>query len=437
MSDRRRYWLVCTGCGTRYDDDGLRLSCDNEHEPTLLRTSYGSAGFAAEAPDNDLFRFAGWLPVVRSIPDSPSSITYRATQLGERIGLADLWVTFSGHWPERGANMPTVTFKDLEASTVLGRLPDRPPVLVIASAGNTAAAFADACSRHGVRCLIIIPGRALYRQEFAEPLSGCVRLVAIGGDATYDDAIRLADAVGGVDGYHVEGGIRNVGRRDGLGTCLLSAFEAAGRLPDSYFQGVGSAAGTIAAHEAAGRLRRWGRTDPLPRLMMCQNAPFAPVYQAWRRSNGGPSGVPAGEAAEPVEASGPDMVMAQELTNGRPPYTVHGGIHEVLRESGGDVLLADNRAAVRAMSIFEDVEGVDLEPAAGVALAGLMAAVESGQIGRQEMVLLNVTGGGRRRRNRDVERTRVEPDLWIDACQVRDAADIAAKVVAETVERFF
>src|ERR1700722_4219135 len=83
----------------------------------------------------------------RPTPTGARPGSYRSQALADRLGLSDLWIAFNGWWPERGATVPTGTFKDLEAFAVLGRFPshERRP-LVVASAGNTAAAFADACT---------------------------------------------------------------------------------------------------------------------------------------------------------------------------------------------------------------------------------------------------------------------------------------------------
>ncbi|MBT2414382.1 cysteate synthase [Streptomyces sp. ISL-12] len=414
----RAYRLVCCACGTEYDDDGLRLACDAPHEPSLLRTVYQASGLHARhpAPAGSVFRFA-WLPVVRAIPGSPGPVACRAEELGRALGLSDLWISFSGHWPERGALLPTGTFKDLEAGVVLGRLPDDPPVLVLASAGNTAAAFAAACVREGARCLIVVPSYAVGAVSAAAGRADGVGLIVVEG-GTYDDAIALAEAVGALDGFRPEGGIRNVGRRDGLATCLLSVFEASGRLPRHYVQAVGSGAGAVAAHEAAGRLRKHGCPDPLPRLLLCQNAPYAPLRDAW---HGRRTLAPAGP------------VVAPELTNGRPPFAVRGGVREALVESGGTVVVAGGDEARRAMALFERTEGVDIEPAAGVALAGLAKAVRAGRIGTDDMVLLNITGGGRRRLCAGSGTVPVRPDVSVDVVETRDPAllEIAAKSVAD------
>ncbi|MFD0350545.1 hypothetical protein ACFQ0M_40055 [Kitasatospora aburaviensis] len=111
---------------------------------------HGDATAFAPGPGSGPFRYRCWLPTAgRALPEGSGGATYRAERLGRALGLTDLWVAFSGYWPERGAALATGSFKELEAQAVLARLPERPPVLVVASAGNTAAAFLRACSQQG------------------------------------------------------------------------------------------------------------------------------------------------------------------------------------------------------------------------------------------------------------------------------------------------
>jgi cysteate synthase len=411
----RHYRVVCSSCGTRYEDDGLLLDCSRRHEPAFLRTDYDRTGILF-GENTGLFRHAPLLPVLRVFPDVPGSVVRPAERLGRRLGLDRLWVAFNGYWPEREAHLPTCTFKDLEAYTVLGRLPAEPPVLVIPSAGNTAAAFAWAATRHQVPCLLVVPAPALERMRFPGPLDPRVRIVVLESTATYSDAIACADLLSALPGHHAEGGSRNIGRRDGLGTVMLTAAEAIGRLPETYVQAVGSGTGAIGAHEAAHRLRADG--ERLPRLLMCQNAPFAPLYEAWRCTGS----APADREHEP---------LARELTNRRPPFTVRGGVRDVLTESGGDVLRTDNLAALAAMALFEEVEGIDIEPGAGVALAALAEAARSGRVRRDELVLLNITGGGRARQARDLTLVPAEPWLRVPWPGREEGPRAVAELVAE------
>jgi cysteate synthase len=205
-----------------------------------MRTEYASRDFIPRSDREDLFRYRSWLPVVRTQENVGRTAVYRSKGLSKVLGLPNLWIAFNGYWPERGAVLQTATFKEFEAYTVLCRLPERQVMLTVASSGNTGAAFAWACSQRQVPCLVIVPGRGLRRLQFRAPLDPCVKLVVI-DDGDYPDAITLAAAISRVPPFQAEGGVKNVGRRDGLATVLLSAFEEMGCLPSHYFQAVGQA----------------------------------------------------------------------------------------------------------------------------------------------------------------------------------------------------
>lgn len=410
----RHYTLVCVECGARHADDGWMLTCPRPHAPAFLRTDYVATCLRPCSESEGFYRYRRWLPIVRNLPGAGRTVVYQSKRLGRMLGLPNLWIAFSGYWPERDASLETATFKELEAYTVLGRLPDTSHILVVASAGNTAAAFAAVCSRNARPCLLVIPATGLARLRFREPLHPCVRLIVLDGGADYADAITFAESVAHLPGFHAEGGAWNVGRRDGLATVLFSAVEAIGRLPDRYVQAVGSGVGGIAIHEAASRLSAGQAETPrLPRLMLCQNAPFTPLYHAWQSRR---RALVADDPEQSKRAIA--RTLAAELTNRRPPYVVPGGVYDVLTASGGDVLVAENMAVRGAMDTFLDVEGIDIEPAAGVALAVLRTAAVAGRIPRKDVVLLHITGGGRARLARDHALAQAEPYLRLTRQQL-------------------
>ncbi|MGD0476181.1 MAG: cysteate synthase [Candidatus Velthaea sp.] len=386
----RSYRLICTGCGAHYDDDGSRLQCANDHAPALLRSQYAQRAFRPRDEDSVL-RYADWLPDARAFATGAQTGVYRSTALAAKLGLRRLWIAFSGWWPQRGATLPTGSFKDLEAVSVLRRqAPDDSRSLVISSAGNTALAFARACSENDVPALIVVPMRG-WQEVMRHALIGpSVHVVAI-SDAGYDEATAFARELCRNDEFILEGGVRNVGRRDGMGTAMLAAVEAIGALPDVYVQAVGSAAGALAAHEAALRIIGDGRFGTrLPRLLLGQNAPFAPIHDAWQAHR---STLLERDAA--ATAAQLAQLGAFVLGNQAPPYAVAGGIREALVASGGASYAITNAGLRNAMALFAELEGIDVEPAAGVAIAALAAAVDAGAVAADATVLLHVTGGGR------------------------------------------
>lgn len=392
---RVHYQLLCPICDCRCDDDGTLLSCPSPHPPALLRSCYSSRTLEVDPDAEGIYRYQCWLPRANRLKDAPRSVPYRSEQLGSAMGLKNLWIAFSGYWPERGAKLETASFKELEVGGVLSRIP-RPDarVLVVASAGNTAAAFGRACSENELACLIVVPSSGMEKLRFAAPLRACVKVVRLTGHAGYSDAIALAERVAQQPGFVGEGGVKNVGRRDGMATVIYSAVEAMGKLPDYYFQGIGSGAGAIAAHEGAMRLVRDSRFGLVPpRLMLAQNAPFTPIYDSWQRGNR--ELVEVDPARARILA---DKIVAKVLSNRQPPYAIRGGTYDVIRESRGEMFAVDNEEILRAGEMFERYEGIDLDPAAGVAVAALIKAAKTGRVRSAEAVLLHITGGGARKR---------------------------------------
>ena len=73
-----------------------------------------------------------------------------------------------------------------------------------------------------------------------------------------------------------------------------------------------------------------------------------------------------------------------------------------------------NREAAEAQKLFLETEGIDIEPEAGIALASLIQAVEKDIVGENDFILLNITGGGRKRAEEDMEMFSLMPDASFD-----------------------
>ncbi|HNR59311.1 MAG TPA: cysteate synthase, partial [Methanothrix sp.] len=139
------YLLRCPRCGSLQPPSAL--GCANDD--SLLRTEYVARRLTLRDDLPGLWKFFDWLPVkepLRGVGEKP--VTFRSEGLARELGLSRLYISFSGYWPERGARMATCSFKDLEAPPTVERLMERKEgqALVVASAGNTARAFAQAAS---------------------------------------------------------------------------------------------------------------------------------------------------------------------------------------------------------------------------------------------------------------------------------------------------
>lgn len=385
------YRLMNVSDGHEFEDKGWTLVDPESKSASLIRAVYSTRTFNPRPELDGIYRYADWMPVKRLLKKSCAPVTYKSKGLAKHLGLENLYITFSGWNPKIGAKFRTCSFKETEAYSVLARMDeDENRVLVVQSAGNTARAFAQVCSDNRIPVVICVPEDSLHDLWFSKKLNKCVKLVAVPHGCDYYDAISIGEKLAQDPGFILEGGAKNVARRDGMGTTLLSFAEETGRIPDAYFQAVGSGTGAIAAWENACRLAEDGRFgENRMKVFVGQNSPFTLMYDSWKA--GSRELVPLDPTTGRRQA---EIILAKVLSNRKPPYSLAGGLYDVLKTSGGDVFLADNNDIMYWMMQFRNLEGYELLPAATVAVKALQSAVEEGKVEKDEYIMLNCTGGG-------------------------------------------
>ena len=405
------YTLVCFADKHKFEDTGWSLADPDCEKPSLIRAEYEEKQYTPREDLEGLYRYAGWLPVRRTLKGSCAPVTYKSTALASELGLENLYITFSGWWPKMGARMSTGSFKETEAYSVCGRLSaDNKKTLVVASAGNTARAFAKVCSENNIPLLISIPEDNINALWFTEPLNECVKIIASPKGSDYFDAIALADKVCTDPDFMAEGGAKNVARRDGMGTTLLSAVEVIGRIPDAYFQAIGSGTGTIAAWENNLRLiedGRWG-THKM-KLYPSQNDPFTIMYDSWKIHSRQLVDMTPDQARNAAA-----VIDAKVLSNRKPPYSIAGGLFDAMEDAGGDMFKVTNDELHQWKAKFAELEGIDIHNAAAVAVASLAAAVKEDKVSKEDVIMLNITGGGEELAKSEQNIVYAKPHLVLD-----------------------
>lgn len=386
-----KYKLLNIGTGRTFEDEGWTLADPESTSPSLVRAVYENKKFTPRDDLKGLYRYAEWLPIRKPLRHSHAPVTYKSKGLAAMLGMDNLYITFSGYAPKYGAKMETCSFKETEAYSVCARLPkNNKRILVVQSAGNTARAFAKVCSDNNIPIVICIPKDNISDLWFKKKLSPCVKIVASPAGSDYYDAIALGDKLCKDPRYLAEGGAKNIARRDGMGTTVLSAVEAIGRIPDAYFQAVGSGTGAIAAWENAERLAadgRFGKNNM--RIYACQNAPFTIMYDSWKAHSRELVPMTPEESRQKAE-----VILGKVLSNRKPPYSLAGGLFDVLEKSNGDMFKVSNDEIVYWIVRYFSAEGYDIFPASACAVASLKQALDAGIVKKDETVMLNITGGG-------------------------------------------
>jgi len=386
-----KYSLMNVATGRVFEDSGWLLNDPRGGGPSLIRAVYDNQIFTPRDDLNGLYRYAEWMPIRRTLKGSGAPVTYKSKGLAKHLGLDNLYITFSGWYPKIGAEMRTCSFKETEAYSVLARMAaDEKRILIVQSAGNTARAFAQVCSDNNIPIVVCIPDDNNHDMWFQKPLKDCVKIIAAPTGCDYYDAIALGEKLAEDPRFFLEGGAKNVARRDGMGTTILSFVEKTGRIPDAYFQAVGSGTGAIAAWENAERLAADGRFgENGMHVYVAQNSPFTLMYDSWKARNRALVDISAEEGRRQSE-----IILAKVLSNRKPPYGIAGGLYDTLVRSKGDVFSVTNNDIIYWMMQFRNLEGYDLLPAACAAVGALDQAVKSGQVRKDDLIMLNCTGGG-------------------------------------------
>jgi cysteate synthase len=392
--------IQCRNCG-KVLENAYCAFCEHCKD-SLLVTQYRDSRLAISEAEG-VWRF-NWLPVHEPKDTQPGPLVYRSEGLAQRVGLENLYIAFNGYWPEKGAFLETCTFKEFEAAIVLQNARESGMEgLIVASAGNTARAFAHLSALTGFPVVIVVPRMCLMEMWYLES-SSAVPTLAV-GDGDYADSIDVAKKIAVTLGLPFEGGVKNIAKRDGLGIVMLESVAKIGKLPDHYIQAVGSGTGAVGAWEMAERFVKDGKYGTrLPVLHLGQNLPFAPMVHAWQKRS---------RRLDPADLN-PEyisQITTRVLSTRYPAYSVKGGVFDALTATAGVMYGVENDDVYAGMEMFLRTEGIDIAPAAGVAVAVLRAAVKTGAINEKDTVLLNITGGGEARLRQDRKTYSVIPQF--------------------------
>lgn len=392
-----------------------KYSLANENNG-LPRTVYEKAQINI-ASHPGIWKYIDWLPVDNVLNGfNGGCVTYKSSGLSKELGLNNLYIAFNGYWPEINADLNTCSFKDLEAGPTVEMLHEKKEkrILTVASAGNTARAFANACHLADLPLLLVVPKNSLSKLWIPED-TPVDRIFLLCVDGDYSEAIDVSSKICESDKFVPEGGAKNIARRDGMATVMLDGAFKIGRIPDYYFQAVGSGTGGISAWEASMRLIKDGRFgSKLPVLKLAQNIPCAPLFNSLH------GGVYSKDC--------PVGMYDSVLFNRKPPYSLPGGVAEALKETNGTIDGMTNEQAEKASQIFYKAEGADIMNAAAIAVAALIYNCETGKINKDDTVLLNITGGGEALYKKEKSIKYLQPDMTVEP-ENADINEISQKII--------
>jgi len=376
--------LACPVCGgewldARYDYEALR-----ERLPDLL----------AGRPFN-MWRYWELLPLqdpanILTLGEGGTPLLH-AVNLGMMLGRPYILIK-----DERQG--PTGSFKDRQAALAISVMKEQGITeAVVASTGNVAISYSAYSALAGIKLWTFLTSSVPADKMREVALYGSEVIKVTG---TYDQTKKVAADFARRKGLHLDQGIKSFAAKESMKTVAFEIAEQLGqifdlgyspqhlisnipypkfRAPDWYVQAVSGGLGPIGVWKGFKELYDMGLVDRLPKLACIQAAGCAPMVHSFRKGL---------EVAEPVV--NPQTVITTVATGY--PGLAYTYLRRVIVEHGGVFEAVGDEEAFRAMHVMAKMDGLSMEPAAGLAFAGLFKLVSNGTIRPDDVVVVNCSG---------------------------------------------
>lgn len=372
--------LKCKNCGREYSVSpvhicefcfgGLEVIYDYEQ----IRKSL-SVQELTRRPRN-IWRYKELLPIENE-PACGLQVGFtpliRARGLGKVFGVKEVYIK------NDAVNYPTLSFKDRVVAVGISKAVEFGyDVVACASTGNLANSLAALASSCGLKSYIFIPWDLETGKVLGTLIYGA-HLIGVKG--TYDDVNRLCSEIAETfDWAFVNINIRPFYAEGSKTFGFEIAEQLNFRLPDHIVVPMGGGSLITKIWKAFKELELLGvieRTET--KIHGAQAKGANPIVAAFREGR---------KSIKPVKPA----TIAKSLAIGNPADGVYA--LQVIRESGGSAEDVTDDEIIDGIKILAREEGIFTETAGGVTVAAAKKLAEKGIIGREESVLLAITGNG-------------------------------------------
>jgi threonine synthase len=295
----------------------------------------------------------------------------QAKRLGKHLGMNSLLIK------DEGVN-PTGSFKARGLSAAVSKALELNQMkLTMPSAGNAAGAMSAYAAAAGMEAHVYMPKDA--------PMANQIECVAYGAelnlvDGFITDAGRISGEAAEEHGYFDVSTLKEPYRAEGKKTMGYEIVEQLGfEVPDVVIYPTGGGTGIVGIWKALGEMEQLGWIgSERPRMICVQADGCSPLVDAYNKGE---------EFAEPFP--NPSTLAAGM----RVPAAVGDFlVIRAVRESGGTALTVSDDEMVESVREMSSFEGIFPAPEGGATLAALRKLLESGQVEKDERVVLLNTG---------------------------------------------
>ncbi len=297
-----------------------------------------------------------------------------ASKAARKLGLKNVWFKCD-HLN------PSGSFKDRSAAVGTAWAIERGCQGVIcASSGNAAGAAATYAARAGLPAYLIVSARAPMSKLSAATSHGA-RTFQVAGDFSRAFAVAR-EAAAEVGLANLTTTYINCYACEGNKSVAYELYEQMDAVPDWVVVPVGAGPLLYGVWKGFEELRHFGLVDHTPRLMAVQPEGCAPIARAFEMG----TEVAPWTSVDTVVSGLDDPLQGYE---GDGTLTL-----EAVRASGGVALAVPDEDTLEAGRLLAVDEGIFVEPAAAISLAGASAARRLGHAREPQTIVCLLTGHG-------------------------------------------
>jgi len=257
---------------------------------------------------------------------------------------------------------PTASFKDRGMTVAVSRaLGKGAKAIMCASTGNTSASAAAYAARSGLNCIVLIPEGAIALGKLSQALLHGAKVIAIKGN--FDEALDLVKEITSKYPITLVNSL-NPDRIEGQKTAAFEICDVLGSSPDYQALPVGNAGNITAYWKGYKEYKKKGKIEKLPRMLGFQASGSAPLVEG-----------------HPVKHP---ETLATAIRIGNPARG-----EEALKaseESGGLIEKISDEEIIKAYKMLARKEGIFVEPASAISLAGIIKLYKRGYFNKKSSV---------------------------------------------------
>jgi threonine synthase len=295
-----------------------------------------------------------------------------ARRLGEQLDIPNLYL-------KNDTILPTGSLKDRSSSVGIsvGKELGFDTAAVI-STGNAAASVAAYAAAAGMQSVVMVPA-GTARSKIMQAHAYGAKVIVLRGSFDNEVAVLYGAAIkefGWLDCLS-----SNPYRTGKLSYAFELVDELDGLGPDWVIHPTAGGAGIHFMWQGFRQFNSLGWIHRLPKLVTAQSANAAPIVAAFEKG-----------VAE-IEPVIPKQTIAESIQVGNPSALGWRALAAV-RESGGRAVALSEREILEAQSLTARLAGIFAEPAGAISVAAASRLRAGGAIGREELVVCNITGHG-------------------------------------------